>query len=582
MGVVEKIVSLIAVVTSFWKDGSSQIGHELSRHDVILVNQESKHLAVSTPFHIQTHIKVVCEADNFSHQMEHMFSRLISGRIKYSNETIIQPNCPCSYDMSGKCHQAKHFCHVPMTDYACSFHVRNATVTQQGAIMAGRLYAAELLVLSDVSLVGERQAQYLPAAVSAYNEWVTKTVSAWRSHPTVISRHVKTLVPTRMFWDDCFNHLSFQSMPLIGLVYEFHHDLFYSTHWQVSRFTGALLILLGIRQERLVVEESVFAKEVVLPWMKYWNPISGAPLQGIARRVSLIATRRLLSMQLSDQVVNHVDRLIPWDARYQPMTLNVSADAADNIRYVVYFNRTMGGTRTVVNEAELLGAISEHLRPGYRLVVLPPTKEYKSIPELHAVWQQYARIVNRAAVMIGAHGGGLNNMMWTPDDCDLIEFNENLDDEHYTQSHGQTPVRRVFMNAFFARSAPMPFHVGEGASRISVNSSVQALVWQPRHWTIRPVKRHFQDFYVGRVKICVRDLLQVLAQVPRYGRELILRPNEHSLPAKIEQLVENPQTLAPWFGLLRDNTVWEKMETESVGTFTVPAKFQRKPLRGKL
>lgn len=86
------------------------------------------------------------------------------------------------------------------------------------------------------------------------------------------------------------------------------------------------------------------------------------------------------------------------------MTLIVSADAVDNIRYVVYFNRTMGDTRTVINEAELLGAISEHLRPDYRLVVLPSTKEYKSIPELHTVWQQYARIVNRAAVMIGAHG----------------------------------------------------------------------------------------------------------------------------------------------------------------------------------
>lgn len=62
---VEKIVSLIAVVTSFWKDGSPQIGHELSQHDVIFENHESKRHAVS--------MKVVCEADNFSHQMEHMF-----------------------------------------------------------------------------------------------------------------------------------------------------------------------------------------------------------------------------------------------------------------------------------------------------------------------------------------------------------------------------------------------------------------------------------------------------------------------------------------------------------------------------
>lgn len=115
----------------------------------------------------------------------------------------------------------------------------------------------------------------------------------------------------------------------------------------------------------------------------------------------------------------------------------------------------------------------------------------------------------------------MNNLMWTPDDCDLIEFNENPDDEHVSLSHGQLPVRRVFMSAFLAKSG---------------NTN--------RYWTIQPVKRHFQDFYTGRLKVLVRDVLQVLSQVKHNGVT----------------------------GLLKNGLIWETMETEGVGIFGVGGK----------
>lgn len=107
--------------------------------------------------------------------------------------------------------------------------------------------------------------------------------------------------------------------------------------------------------------------------------------------------------------------------------------------------------------------------------------------------------------------------MWAPDNCDFIEFNENPDDEHISKSHGQKPVRRCFMNAFLAKSGNMS-----------------------RYWTIQPVKRHVSDFYnTQRMKVLVRDVLQVLSQVK----------HDNST------------------GLLKDNKIWKTMETEKVGVF---------------
>lgn len=379
---------------------------EMFHQDVNLHRQLTPSSSLLSSFNVKLYTKVVCDETVFDPATrKHSFTHLISSSIKYLNESIIQPNCPCAYDPNGRCRRSSHFCFGPTSTYACSYHIHNATVTDLGAILAGKLSSPEVISLSDTTLMAEHAPQYQPTVVKAYEEWLHSVIANFKNYPSLPKRHVRHLIALRMRWDDCFNHLSFQSMPQIGLVYELHPEIFYSTHWHSSRFTAALLFLLGVKTEKVIIEESVHAKEVLLPWMKHWNPISGAPLQGISRRVSLLATKRLLSTQIPEAVRQSVDTLQPLDAHYKVIPkLNVSHDEENHIRYVVYFNRTAKGTRNVVNEQEILQAISENLHPQYKLIVLPSTKEYKTISEMHAMWQQYAKIVNRAAVMIGPHG----------------------------------------------------------------------------------------------------------------------------------------------------------------------------------
>ena len=44
---------------------------------------------------------------------------------------------------------------------------------------------------------------------------------------------------------------------------------------QVSKFTGALLNLLGVPMNELILEESASANHVVQHWVPQWNPLKG-------------------------------------------------------------------------------------------------------------------------------------------------------------------------------------------------------------------------------------------------------------------------------------------------------------------
>lgn len=81
-------------------------------------------------------------------------------------------------------------------------------------------------------------------------------------------------------------------------------------------------------------------------------------------------------------------------------------------------------------------------------------------------------------------------MMWAPDDCDMIEFNEIGDEAHYTQSYGKIPVRRVFLNGFWAKSGP--------------NS---------KYYVIPAAKKHPIDFYEGSMTIDVEHVKQIFSLV---------------------------------------------------------------------
>lgn len=354
-------------------------------------------------FAVQTYTAVTCNKERNESRVG--FSNYISSIITdVSNSTSksIRPHCPCAWDPTGRCRQAAHMCYGPNSTYICTFVVRNATVTSLGAVLGGQTNSPEALTLRHETLCGGHAPQYEEHLVNVYTDALSYSIEMFRNEYKRIHHRVDKLIPIRTRWDDCFNHLSFQSMPLIGLVYEFHPELFYSAHWQTSRFTAAILLLLGVNAEKLIIEESALANEVWLPWMQYWNPYNTLPLPGISRGVSLLATEKLLQKKISATVIKRIDPLIPLDYKYAPLTLNTSVNSSE--RYVVYLNRTAQHTRNVVNELAILQAIQENLKDGYRLVVLPSMKEVRSIEEMHGRWQQFARILKHAIVIMGPHG----------------------------------------------------------------------------------------------------------------------------------------------------------------------------------
>ena len=83
----------------------------------------------------------------------------------------------------------------------------------------------------------------------------------------------------------------------------------------------------------------------------------------------------------------------------------------------------------------------------------------------------------------------MNNIMWSPPDCDLIEFNEFPDDLVYTDSHGKTPVRKVFLSGFWAKTLTGRYHNVEASLKHPVN------------------------FYEGKMRIAPRELLDVLSKL---------------------------------------------------------------------
>lgn len=327
-------------------------------------------------------------------------------RYKFDKHVSIQvksirshPPCPCAIDVNGKCRFAEHMCFGANTTFLCTLHMKDLTITSWGALIEGDRKSRDVISLGDNSFAGGHAPQYWPEANAVIYRGIELALQRFKPVNSVIPTK-DVVIPTRMRWDDCFNHLSFQSLPLIGLVYEHQPQLFYTSYWHASRFTAAILLLLGVEYQRLVIETHVTATTAVLPWIPHWSPFDTAPIRGVARNVSILATQNLLSRKITLAKNSAVFTLTPMNYLYEPTSL----DFNEKERYVVYFNRSSGGKRTVDNEGEILATIHNMLLPSYRLVVLPPVKEYKKIHQIHAVWQQYARIVNRAVLLIGPHG----------------------------------------------------------------------------------------------------------------------------------------------------------------------------------
>eukprot|EP01034_Spumella_vulgaris_P021449 gene21449-27482_t len=319
------------------------------------------------------------------------------------------------------------------------------------------------------------------------------------------------VVPLRMRWDDCFNHLSFQTMPLLGSVKEFHGDIWKTLSWHASLFGAAMLNLLDVPMERIAVEKTILAKTVLLPWVPHWCPVQLASLNGIAYNLAAELTKNLLAKQFTnkDSPLEPFNVLIPGKPEQESVHAYLETRMSNkDVRFVVYMSRTEHQPRGVVNEQEILSTIRTALSPNYQLVVLGHSVEYKTVLKLQQSWQRYARVVNRAVVFMGPHGGGWNNLMFTPPDCHYIEFNYQPNVAVYVEKTAR--VRDNFLTAAWAKG-------GSG-----------------RYYTIPPNNKTVVDkpnmYYKKEMRVSPRDVLMVLRRIDEHAPQLRLLRRNHTLP----------------------------------------------------
>ena len=374
-------------------------------------------------------------------------------------------DCPCAYDYKGKCRQAAHMCTTPTKNFYCLFRIENAIISSDGGIIDCESLRPYSFAHSTIR--GGQPIYYEGIHMrwhTGYSEAASKFLHQYPSLD-INSKALKVydnVVPLRMRWDDCFNHLSFQTMPMIAHVKEFVSDSEWKQlNWHASLFSAAILRLLDVPAERIIIERSILASSVVMPWVQGWCPPQISSLKGVAARISNQMTASLLNMPSSKKKHFHdADKKNGGSAFIQQqneMKRNLAAPHASSDlvksssnRTIIYMPRMSKSTRSVVNDAEIIQFLRNNLLPSYELVIAGHTQEYKTVEALHNSWRNFAESFSKARVIIGSHGGAFNNLMWAPQDVDYVEFNEFPDDEVYTKSHGQTPVRcesgREFMN----------------------------------------------------------------------------------------------------------------------------------------
>lgn len=184
-------------------------------------------------------------------------------------------NCTCTYDNTGTCRQKPHMCTATSSKYICNFRLTDVFVSERGGLTDCRTF-------SDISLshssIAKGEPLYNEAIHAKFSNYYTDSTekSGALVHSAVRSLKYKSydmVVPTRMNWDDCFNHVSFQFIPFISYVMEFNADIWDTLTWHASLFTAGILRLLDIPKERIIVEEALFARSVLMPWVPHWCPL---------------------------------------------------------------------------------------------------------------------------------------------------------------------------------------------------------------------------------------------------------------------------------------------------------------------
>lgn len=385
-------------------------------------------LALTTPTKAKDkeHIFMQCPGDD-SKQAVRLGKNLRSvvRKVK-SNHTL---SCPyVNEDLS----TGSRFCESATAKFMCSMMWNMVILTSEGAItdssstiyeyghpsFAGSTFDTSVMkvTMKDFNTLQE---------FGSVNSWMKRTI----------------VFPTRMRFDNLFNHMSFQTIPLLGHMKEYFPALWQSeAFFHTSQLTAAFLRVLGIAEHRIVVERPLHANKVVLPWTPRWDPWKSAPRKGVSQ--NLLAEFRAALLSQGDQRNDETSK-----------GSKVALKRSKAVK-VVYFSRGKSQQRHVTNEEELLSSIRRRLADSVELHVIPAKSVLQPQREVDLVqgWRSMALLLHDAVLVMGPHGGktnqsineciqesicchfcdvfvmdvrvgALNNMIFAPPGTHVLEFN---------------------------------------------------------------------------------------------------------------------------------------------------------------
>jgi hypothetical protein len=314
-----------------------------------------------------------------------------------------KPTTICIYDFRNQCHTRHHLSVASNATQVCTFRLQNLYITGKGALMENdeRMRG---ISFGHPTMVGGTGKDYAPILNYAYLKGFDNAVDRFHSQFQFNLPSAAIVVPVRSRWDDCFNHQSFQIIPAVALIYEFHREDFYRFYWHASKYTAALLVLADIPANQIIIEKDVKPANILLTWIPYWNPMQLSGIYGIAKNLEAKMTTNLLKMNFTQLRVLEIPVL---DYKFEKLNLKLSKHGNQTpLRFIVYLQRDHSEAhRNVVNERELLSLLQKAIDPTkIQIIVLPPTKPYHEVEQMHMIWQQYARILHLAKVLIGPHG----------------------------------------------------------------------------------------------------------------------------------------------------------------------------------
>mmetsp|Transcript_20152 Transcript_20152/g.19464 ORF Transcript_20152/g.19464 Transcript_20152/m.19464 type:complete len:540 (+) Transcript_20152:116-1735(+) len=431
----------------------------------------------------------------------------------HTNVTYLSHNfpltCPCAYDHTGLCRQKPHMCTASMSSYYCNFKLSSVILSTKGGLIDCR-------TLSPISFshpsIGLNPPIYDDSKFKKWHDYYTEEAlngissikEKQKENKLGLLNMYDLVVPTRMIWDDVFNHISFQSIPLIAHIKTFCTEIWYNITWHSSLQTAAILKLLDVKDDKIIIEKSVYAKNVIFPWVPGWCPLQTATLHGVASNLTNQITAKLLSF--------NYDKAPYINNNLTGSNFTVQKNATK--RFIVYLRRPQGARR-VYNEIEIIKLIKLYLHEDYELYILGHIDAINTIKGLHESWARNAAIFSRAKLVLGPHGGAFNHMIWTPSDTHFIEFNLFPDDLKSSDSHGGLPVRSIYLAAFWAKGGSGKFYI------------------------ISPSIMHPLDFYAGKMRIAPKELFDVFIDVGGLlnDRKINFSSEIHRVWNKTEQLI---------------------------------------------